>query len=48
MRAREEQVEQGKMPQWYYLLLHPDAKLSVNDREMILEWVKQPFPRTEG
>lgn len=37
-----EQVEQGKMPQWYYVLLHPDAKLSPADRELIIKWAKQP------
>ena len=37
-----EQVEQSTMPQWYYVLLHPEAKLSASDREMILKWAKQP------
>ena len=36
-----EQVEQNKMPQWYYLLVHPDAKLSAGDKEMIIQWAKQ-------
>ncbi len=36
------QVETGKMPQWYYVLMHPDAKLSASDRELILKWAKQP------
>jgi hypothetical protein len=36
-----EQVEQGKMPQWYYVSLHPDAKLSPADRELIVKWAKQ-------
>ena len=37
-----EQVEQSKMPQWYYVLMHPNAKLSANDKEMVLKWAKQP------
>ena len=37
-----EQVEQSKMPQWYYVLLHPEAKLSAGDKEMILRWATQP------
>ena len=36
-----EQVEKGKMPQWYYVSLHPDAKLSVADRELIIKWARQ-------
>jgi Haem-binding domain len=37
-----EQVEQGKMPQWYYVLVHPDAKLTVDNKEMIIQWAKRP------
>jgi hypothetical protein len=29
------------MPQWYYVLLHPEAKLSAGDKEMIINWAKQ-------
>jgi hypothetical protein len=36
-----EQVEGNKMPQWYYVLVHPDAKLSAGDKEMIISWAKQ-------
>ena len=36
-----EQVEGNKMPQWYYVLVHRDAKLSAGDKEMILKWAKQ-------
>jgi hypothetical protein len=36
-----EQLERGKMPQWYYILLHPDAKLLPGDKEMILNWARQ-------
>jgi hypothetical protein len=38
-----EQVEGNKMPQWYYVLLHPEAKLSASDKEMILKWAKRPL-----
>jgi cytochrome c551/c552 len=37
-----EQVEKGKMPQWYYVMMHPRAKLSASDKEMISKWAKQP------
>jgi hypothetical protein len=36
-----EQIEANKMPQWYYVLLHPDAKLSASEKEMILKWAKR-------
>ena len=36
-----EQVEGNKMPQWYYVLVHPEAKLSAGDKEMIINWAKQ-------
>lgn len=36
-----EQVEKGKMPQWYYVMMHPDAKLSASDKELILKWASQ-------
>lgn len=42
LREIGEQVEQGKMPQWYYLLLHPDARLSTEDRQLLADWVKRP------
>lgn len=37
-----EQVEQNKMPQWYYVIMYPEAKLSPGDRELIVRWAKQP------
>ncbi|MDZ4347177.1 MAG: heme-binding domain-containing protein [Candidatus Binatia bacterium] len=36
-----EQVEKGKMPQWYYVSLHPEAKLSAADRELIIKWARR-------
>ena len=36
-----EQLEGNKMPQWYYVLVHPEAKLSASDKEMIINWAKQ-------
>jgi heme-binding protein len=33
-----EEVEEGHMPLWYYVLLHPEAKLSVEDKEIIKKW----------
>lgn len=36
-----EQVEAGEMPLKTYLPLHPEAKLSDEDRRVICEWTKQ-------
>ena len=35
------EVEEGDMPPWYYVPVHPDAKLSRGDRETIVKWFKQ-------
>ncbi len=35
------QVEKGGMPLFYYLPLHPEAKLSPAERELIVNWAKQ-------
>lgn len=35
------QVEKGEMPLFYYLPLHPDAKLSEPERELIVKWANQ-------
>ena len=34
-----------KMPLWYYLTLHPDAKLSAQDMKVLHEWT-QSAPQT--
>lgn len=36
-----EQIEQDKMPQWYYIVLHPDAKLSTGDKTTLIGWAKR-------
>ena len=33
-----EQVKEGEMPMWYYLPLHPAAKLSDADRQTLCGW----------
>lgn len=40
-----EQVEQGKMPIKNYVLLHPAAGLSAEDRQAICDWAKQERAR---
>jgi len=39
-----EEVEEGNMPLWYYLPLHPEAKLSDNDKEIFKNWVQSGGP----
>jgi len=36
-----EQVDEGEMPMKIYLPLHPDAKLSDDDRRTLCEWAKE-------
>jgi len=33
-----EEVQEGEMPPWFYLPLHPDARLSDNDRSVLRAW----------
>lgn len=38
--AREE-VREGEMPLWYYVLAHPDARLGKEDRELLRTWTRE-------
>ena len=40
-----EDVEEGEMPLWYYLPLHPEARLSDKDMETIKNWVQSVGPQ---
>lgn len=35
-----EEVSEGEMPMWYYLLLHPEAELSAADKETLRKWTE--------
>lgn len=35
------EVQDGDMPPWYYVPLHPDAKLSAADSEIVINWTRQ-------
>ncbi len=37
-----EMVNDGEMPPWYYLVMHPGARLSDADRELIGAWATAP------
>ena len=34
-----EEIEEGNMPLWYYLPLHPEANLDDRERRLLHEWV---------
>ena len=36
-----EEVEEGEMPPWFYLPLHPEARLSDSDRSLLRGWAKR-------
>ena len=33
-----EEIAEGKMPTWYYVVIHPEAKLSANDQSVLRAW----------
>lgn len=33
-----EEVEEGEMPPWFYLPLHPEARVSDRDRQVLRDW----------
>ena len=37
-----EDVAEGKMPTWYYVALHPEARLSANDQSVLRTWSLPP------
>jgi hypothetical protein len=43
-----EQVEQGEMPLESYVLIHPTAKLSESDKQLLCDWAKQERERVVG
>ncbi len=40
MEEIAEEVEKGDMPLWYYLPMHPRAKLSKADAQLLVTWAK--------
>jgi cytochrome c551/c552 len=37
-KETREEVKEGEMPQWYYIIMHPEAKLSDADKQALFEW----------
>ena len=48
MNESWEAVAEGKMPTWYYVALHPEARLSANDQSVLRAWSGSPAGRKEG
>jgi hypothetical protein len=42
------QVEHGDMPLWFYLPLHPSAKLTDADKKTLCDWTKQELARVSA
>jgi len=38
-----EEIEEGEMPPWFYLPLHPEGSLSDQDRTLLRDWTKSVF-----
>ncbi|WP_454063003.1 heme-binding domain-containing protein [Candidatus Nitrospira salsa] len=43
-----EKVDEGEMPPWFYLPLHPMARLSSNDRQQLREWATKSLHVTHN
>lgn len=43
-----EQVREGEMPPWFYLPLHPEARLSEREREELVAGLVATFGEEEG
>ena len=46
-RESPESVREGEMPPWYYVLLHPQAKLSSVERQALIRGLEATFGRRE-
>jgi hypothetical protein len=38
MKESWKEVAEGEMPTWYYVVLHPEARLSANDQSVLQAW----------
>jgi len=41
LKKAEEDIREGEMPLWYYLPLHPEARLSDADKSALRAWLKE-------
>ena len=42
MKESWAEVAEGEMPTWYYVALHPEARLSANDKSVLRAWAGSP------
>ncbi|GJL55497.1 MAG: heme-binding protein [Nitrospirales bacterium] len=42
-----EEMDEGEMPPWFYVPLHPEARLSPQDRNQLRQWVSETSPETD-
>jgi hypothetical protein len=38
MKETRDEVTEGEMPPWYYVIMHREAALSASDRALLLDW----------
>ena len=48
MRESWKEVAEGEMPTWFYLALHPEARLSANDQSVLRAWSGSAAGGEEG
>ena len=41
LREIAEEIEEGEMPPWFYIPLHPEARLSSQDKQHLRTWALQ-------
>lgn len=41
-----EVIDEGEMPPWYYVLVHPDAKLSDAEKQQLIDGLNVTFAQT--
>jgi hypothetical protein len=37
-----DQIDEGEMPPWFYLPMHPDARLSKQEKDQLKAWLVPP------
>jgi hypothetical protein len=42
-----DEVADGEMPPWYYVLMHPEARLNSSDQEHLRAWATEEIVRAE-
>jgi len=48
MKESWKEVAEGEMPTWYYVVLHPEARLSANDQSVLQAWSGSPAAGEKG